>query len=189
MSDPKVQPAPDDAATAQFKRVRAASSIYGDIQDFLNDEAALLDDDLHMQWLDLLAEDLEYQVPVRETVYRRDGRGFSGSNFHFRDNKDNLATRVHRSVVVAAAYDRDPAPRIRRLITNLIIHETAKPDEYAAVSSFLLLRNRFDAGTFDMLAGKREDIIRKTSNGLKLAKRLVLLDQTNLGAAYLNVFM
>ena len=63
------------------------------------------------------------------------------------------------------------------------------PDEYAVTSYILLLRNRFDAPTYDMLSGKREDIVRRTEEGLRLARRLVLLDQSALGAPYLNVFM
>ncbi len=52
-----------------------------------------------------------------------------------------------------------------------------------------LWRNRFDNPTYDMLTGKREDIVRRTDGGLKLACRIVLLDQAALGAPYLNVFM
>ena len=41
-----------------------------------------------------------------------------------------------------------------------------------------------------MLTAKREDIIRRGSNGaLKLARRLILVDQSALGAVYINVFM
>jgi hypothetical protein len=54
----------------------------------------------------------------------------------------------------------------------------------------LLLRNRFDAPTYDILSAKREDLIRRSSDGTcKLARRLILLDQTALGAVFINVFM
>jgi hypothetical protein len=52
-----------------------------------------------------------------------------------------------------------------------------------------MLRNRFDDPQYDMLSGKREDIIRRTPEGLRLARRVVLLDQAALGASWLNVFM
>jgi 3-phenylpropionate/cinnamic acid dioxygenase small subunit len=97
--------------------------------------------------------------------------------------------RVRRTVDLANAYDRDPAPRIRRMVTNFVVHEAAQADEYTATSSILMLRNRFDDPQYDMLSGKREDIIRRTPEGLRLARRVVLLDQAALGASWLNVFM
>jgi phthalate 3,4-dioxygenase subunit beta len=179
--------APPEAATGA--RIGAADPRHGEIVDFLTDEAALLDDDLHLEWLELLTDDVEYKMPVRKTLYRKDGRGFDERNSHFDDDSLSLGLRVRRSVEISSAYDRDPAPRIRRLVTNIVVHATDDPDEYAVTSYILLLRNRFDAPTYDMLSGKREDVIRRTDEGLRLARRLVLLDQSALGAPYLNVFM
>jgi 3-phenylpropionate/cinnamic acid dioxygenase small subunit len=170
-------------------RISGHEELYGQIHDFLMDEAALLDDDLHNEWLGLLTDDVTYKMPVRKTLYRRDGRGFDERNSHFDDDRMSLGLRVRRSVEIESAYDRDPAPRIRRLVTNVVAHHTDNPDEFAVTSYITLLRNRFDNPTYDILTGKREDIIRRTDDGLRLAKRVVLLDQSALGAPYLNVFM
>jgi 3-phenylpropionate/cinnamic acid dioxygenase small subunit len=179
-----------DTATTTRTRVRASDLVYGDILDFLIDEAALLDDDRHLEWLDCLTDDIVYKMPVRKTVYRRDGDGFDERNVHWDDNRFSLGLRVRRSVEVEAAYDRDPAPRIRRMVTNLVVHETDTPGEYAATTYLLVLRNRFDAPTYDMLTAKREDVIRRDDEGTcKLARRLLRLDQTALGAVFINVFM
>lgn len=172
-----------------LKRVNASDPVYGEILDFLNDEAYLLDDDQHKEWLGLLTEDISYVMPVRTTLYRRDGKGFDGSSFHFSDNLQSMTLRVRRSVDIPSAYDRDPAPRIRRMISNVVVRETDKPGEYAVTSSIALFRNRFDNPTYDILTAKREDIIRRTDSGLKIAKRTILLDQAALGSTYLNVFM
>src|SRR6266545_5950809 len=115
-------------------RVRASQPLYGEILDFLIDEAALLDDDKHLEWLELLADDVTYKMPVRKTLYRRDGRGFDERNAHFDDDRLSLGLRVRRSVEIVSAYDRDPAPRIRRLVTNVVVHETDEPDEWAVTS-------------------------------------------------------
>jgi len=53
--------------------VKASTSSTATSSDFLIDEAALLDDDRHLEWLDCLTEDIVYKMPVRKTVYRRDG--------------------------------------------------------------------------------------------------------------------
>jgi len=179
-----------DTAMRAGTRVKASDPVYGDILDFLIDEVALLDDDRHVEWLDCLTDDIVYKMPVRKTVYRRDGDGFDGRNAHWHDNRQSLGLRVRRSVELPSAYDRDPAPRIRRMVTNLAVRETDTPGEYKATTNLVLLRNRFDAAAYDMLSAKREDIIRRDDGGTcKLASRLILVDQTALGAVFINVFM
>jgi 3-phenylpropionate/cinnamic acid dioxygenase small subunit len=181
-----------DTATetaTKTERIPASNPIYGEVLDFLIDEAALLDDDLHNEWLGIMTDDVTYRMPVRKTLYRRDGRGFDDRNSHFDDDRMSLGLRVRRSVEIPSAYDRDPAPRIRRLITNVVVHKGDNDNEYKATSYIMLLRNRFDAPTYDILTAKREDVLRRTDEGLKLAKRLILVDQSALGAPYLNVFM
>jgi 3-phenylpropionate/cinnamic acid dioxygenase small subunit len=175
--------------TTATERISASDPTYGQILDFLIDEAALLDDDLHNEWLAMMTDDISYRMPVRKTLYRRDGRGFDDLNSHFDDDRMSLALRVRRSVEIPSAYDRDPAPRIRRAITNVVVHKGDNDNEYKATSYIMLLRNRFDAPTYDILTAKREDVLRLTDNGLKLAKRLILVDQSAFGAPYLNVFM
>ncbi len=171
------------------RRVSASDPVYGEIADFLMDEAALLDDDLHAEWLERLTDDIKYKMPVRKTLYRRDGRGFDERNSHFDDDRLSLGLRVRRSVEVPSAYDRDPAPRIRRMISNVRVWETETDGEWAVTSYLALFRNRFDAPTYDVLTAKREDVVRRTDDGLKLAQRTILVDQSALGAPYLNVFM
>jgi len=179
-----------DPAVSVGARVKARDPIYGDILDFLIDEAALLDDDRHVEWLEGLADDVIYRMPVRKTVYRRDGDGFDGRNSHWHDNRQSLGLRVRRSVELPSAYDRDPAPRVRRMVSNLAVRETDTPGEYKATTNLLLLRNRFDAVASDMISAKREDIIRRSEDGTcKLASRLILVDQSVLGAVFINVFM
>jgi 3-phenylpropionate/cinnamic acid dioxygenase small subunit len=178
-----------EAPTHEFRRISAADPAYGEVVNFLTDEVGLLDDDRHTEWLGLLATDISYRMPVRNTLYRKDGKGFDEHAFHFNDNLKSLNMRVKRTVDVPSAFDRDPAPRIRRLVTNFVVHEAAQADEYAATSYILMLRNRFNDPRYDMLSGRREDVVRRTPEGLRLARRVVLLDQAALGAAWLNVFM
>jgi hypothetical protein len=72
----------------------------------------------------------------------------------------------------------------------VVVRETETPGEYAATSYLLVLRNRFDAPNYDILTAKREDLLRRAADGTcKLARRLILVDQTALGAVYINVFM
>lgn len=171
------------------RRVALNDPVYSDIVYFLHEEAAMLDEDRHREWLGVMAEDVEYRAPLRDTVYRRDGRGFDLENSHFNDDLSTLKLRVRRSVEIPSAWDRDPAPRVRRFLSNICVYQTDLADEYAVISYALVLRNRLDNPQYDMFSAKREDVIRRTREGLKLARRLVLIDQSSLGASFLNLFM
>jgi 3-phenylpropionate/cinnamic acid dioxygenase small subunit len=162
--------------------------VYGEILDFLVDEADLLDRGSDLEWLGRVTDDIAYFMPIRETYYRADGDGFVDDT-HYDDDYASLRLRVKRNVEIQSAYDRDPAARVRRLVTNLVVHQGDDPDEYLATSSILVLRNRFDQIDFDMMSAVRNDVIRRTPDGLKLARRTILLDQSLLGRPWTNVFM
>ena len=170
------------------KRISPASP-YEEVLQFLVDEASLLDDDLQIEWLEMLTDDIVYKMPVRKTVARSDGRGFDYQQAFFDDERFSLGLRVRRNVEIESATDREPSPRCRRLVTNLRLYEGEGPEEYIALSNILLLRNSSDDLTYDLLSAEREDVIRRTSTGLKLARRTILVDQTRLGAPYLSVFL
>ncbi|MDB5687938.1 MAG: ditA2 [Rhizorhabdus sp.] len=167
----------------------AIDPICGEIINFLVREAEMLDEDFHEEWLDLLAEDLVYRLPARNTLSRADGRGYDPSHNLFDDDKASMRMRVKRSVGIAAAYDRDPPPRTRRMVTNIAVHVTDTPDEFFVTSYILLLRSRFDDVTMDILSGRREDVLRRTDAGFMLARRTILPDQSQFGATFLNVFL
>jgi 3-phenylpropionate/cinnamic acid dioxygenase small subunit len=170
-------------------RVSSSEPLYGEIFDFLIDEADLLDRDLHLDWLELLTTDIHYYMPARKTLYRRDGEGFNPRGSHFDDDKGSLTLRARRNVEIASAYDRDPAPRIRRLVSNVVVREGDTADEYQVVSSILVLRNRYEEMHSDTLSARREDILRRTPEGLRVARRTILVDQAMVKATWMNVFM
>jgi 3-phenylpropionate/cinnamic acid dioxygenase small subunit len=177
-----------DTATTGSVRISAADPVYGEILDFLIDEADLLDRDLHNEWLALLAADIVYKMPNRKTLYRRDGAGFSDRASRFDDNMGTLWARVQRSVEVVSAWDRDPAPRVRRLVSNVKVHEGHTRDEYKVSSSIVALHNRFDTDS-QILSARRDDVVRRTPDGLRLAQRIIWVDQALVPSVFLNVFM
>ena len=64
------------------ERVRATER-RSSIQEFLTDEAELLDHDQHIEWLETLTDDVSYLMPLRETRYRYDGPGVLNEGFYF----------------------------------------------------------------------------------------------------------
>ena len=174
------------------QRVRSGTPLYGEISDALIDEAALLDDDRYVDWIGLLAPDIVYSWPLRSTVYRRAGAGFDARVGHINCTYDMLVLRARNegAVEIETAWHRDPAPRIRRQISNVVIRETENPEEYQVVSYIVAHRNRADLPETDIITGKREDIWRRDADGtFKLARRTIYTDHTLLKGYYLNLIL
>jgi hypothetical protein len=94
-----------------------------EIEDFLYFEADLLDQRRFKEWLDLLAEDLVYFMPVRRNVKfgqqaerenTRQGEGISW----FDEDKWTLGKRVEQ-VLTGVHYAEEPLSRVAHLVTNV----------------------------------------------------------------------
>ena len=94
-------------------------------EEFLYREAGLLDDRRFDDWLELLADDIHYWMPIRRTTQAREVdlefTGPGGMAF-FDDNKEILTLRVRR-LAIGRAWAEDPPSRTRRLITNIRVDD------------------------------------------------------------------
>ena len=61
------------------------------------------------------------------------------------------------------------------------------PSEVAVRCRFLVYRNRVETET-DVLVGKREDVLRRVNGHWKIARRMIVLDQSVLLAKNLTFF-
>lgn len=162
--------------------------LYQQVVDFLMHEAALLDDGRFQEWFDLLTEDIVYQIPVRTTRDREAGRGFSQQAWHMNETWGTLKTRVAR-LATSYAWAEDPPTRTRHFITNIRIRPGDAEDEVRVTSNVLLLRHQGDVPSAQFLSGERHDVLRRKNGRWRLARRLVLLDQTTLGTHNLAIFI
>jgi 3-phenylpropionate/cinnamic acid dioxygenase small subunit len=165
---------------------KITDQIYNEIQKFIVHEAKLNDRRQFRDWLNLMAEDLEYRVPVRVTRYKDSGSEFSETMTFVDDDFYTLEKRISR-LETEYAWAEDPPSRTRHMVCNIEVLEGEKEDEYQVNSDFLLLRYR--GSTCETLSGERRDILRRTNGSLKLAKRIVLLDQTILPVNNLSIFL
>jgi 3-phenylpropionate/cinnamic acid dioxygenase small subunit len=175
--------------TGSGSRVRFNDPLFGEVMDFVWEEAALLDSDRQVEWLELVADDVLYTMPLRKTLQRKDGPGVDDRGGAFHDDKTALEMRVRRNVVIETAYDRDPPPRIRRLVSNVLVYRTDVEDELRVSSYIVLLRNQFQETGYDLLTAERQDVLRRTPDGLRLVRRTIIPDMSTFGAAYPNVLM
>ena len=161
------------------------TSVYGDIVEFLYREAELLDAYRFEEWLSLFADDVRYVMPVRTTQFRATGEGFHDVAF-FDDNLISLRTRVRR-LQTEFAWAETPPSRTRHFITNVLAEAGAVANEFALRSNFMITRTRSDHG-HQIFTGRREDIVRRDdANGLKIARRRILIDETVITGTNLSI--
>lgn len=153
--------------------------IYFKCMDFLNNEANLLDTNRYRDWFDLLAEDIDYRIPVRTTRGQSEEREFSEDAFFMKEDHESMRARIDR---LETDYDwsENPPSRTRRFVSNIKVDEETDT-ELSVRTNLLLYRTRGDKTSYDLLTCERRDTLRESADGWELAERLALLDQTVLG--------
>ena len=160
-----------------------------EIEEFLYDEAELLDTRQFEAWLDLLTEDIRYWMPMRRNVKfddqeRENTREQQDMNW-FDEGKDTLTQRV-KQILTGVHWAEEPLSRVCHMVSNVRLQQ-ATPDEVQVKSRFLIYRNRQQDET-DFFVGKREDTLRKIDGEWKIARRKIILDQNVLLAKNLTIF-
>lgn len=155
---------------------------------WLVDEAYLLDAQRYDDWLDLLADDIRYVMPVRVTTAAGAGPGTSPGMAHFDENKYSLSRRVAR-FATEHAWTEDPPSRLRHHITNVRTFATADPGHLVVDSGVLLYRSRGDVREAALISAGREDLLRRAGTGWQLARRTILADDSVLRTQNLAIFL
>lgn len=160
-------------------------------EQFLYWEAKLLDTNQYNEWFELLAEDLDYKVPIRVTRERAAGLGYSQAGFHLWEDRASIRARVHR-LNTNYAFAEDPPSRTRRFVANVVIQDVREKPGYTEVDieNYLLLYRAYgDSHEYSVISGLREDTLRKHPTRWQIARRQVFLDQTTLGDKNIAVFL
>jgi 3-phenylpropionate/cinnamic acid dioxygenase small subunit len=183
------------AANSSIERSAAYYRLKADIEDFYFHEADLLDDRRFRDWLDILADDITYFMPIRRNVKfgqhaarenTRIGEGISW----FDEDKWTLTKRVEQ-ILTGVHYAEEPLSRICHMVSNVQIRgvrpDLEQPGEIDVTSRFLIYQNRVEYETYTFV-GRRNDMLRMTGAGWKVAKREILLEQNILLAKNLTMF-
>ena len=138
------------------------------VEDFLFEEAALLDEWHLYEWLELFTEECGYYVPPTDVP---DGHHHT-SLFLIADDRDRLESRVSqlKGRFVHAEY---PNSRTRRLISNVRIRE-ASGDTLRVTSNFIVYRMRLEVT--DAYVGRYEHTLVHQDGALKIKERRAILD-------------
>jgi 3-phenylpropionate/cinnamic acid dioxygenase small subunit len=183
------------AGNSTIERTDAYYRLKADIEDFYYREADLLDERRFREWLDLLAEDISYFMPIRRNVKfgqhaaRENTKRGEGISW-FDEDKWTLTKRVEQ-ILTGVHYAEEPLSRITHMVSNVQI-KALRPaltavEELDVTSRFLVYQNRVEYETYT-LVGRRNDTLRFTNAGWKVARREILLEQNILLAKNLTMF-
>ncbi|OMI15260.1 3-phenylpropionate dioxygenase [Bradyrhizobium brasilense] len=178
-----------------MERSAAYYRLKADVEDFYYHEADLLDDRRFRDWLELLTDDISYFMPIRRNVKfgqqaaRENTKRGEGISW-FDEDKWTLTKRVEQ-ILTGVHYAEEPLSRITHMVSNVQI-KGARPDIEAAreldvTSRFLVYQNRVEYETY-IFVGRRNDALRLTDTGWKIARREILLEQSILLAKNLTTF-
>ena len=155
---------------------------------FLVEEAAILDAADWAAWLDLLADDIRYVMPVRVTTVRDTGYDERADMAHFDEDRYALEKRVQR-LLTDHAWTEDPPSRTRHLVTNVRTFAGDAPDTIRVESSLLLFRSRGDDREAEYVCALRRDVLRDVGGRLLLARRDITVEESVLRTQNLAVFL
>ncbi len=166
-----------------------------DVEEFLYREADLLDERRFSEWLELLADDLVYFMPMRRNVKHGEHAEHENTRIGkdiswFDEDKWTLSKRVEQ-IQTGVHWAEEPLSRVTHMVSNVQVLE-AKPSvqhaqEVTVRSRFLIYQNRAQYETY-FFVGKRTDTLRRADGSWKIARRMILLDQNVLLAKNLTVF-
>ena len=144
-----------------------------DVEDFLYDEADLLDRWSYDEWLALFEEGARYEIPT--TDYQGWSPHESGSFVD--DDWDLLQARVKR-LKSRKAHAENPHSRTQRLISNVRVLPSDDGTVHVT-ASFAVYRAR--DGHFDTYVGRYDHVLVVTATGLRVRRRRSILGHEQLG--------
>ncbi|MDB5750440.1 MAG: 3-phenylpropionate dioxygenase [Ramlibacter sp.] len=166
-----------------------------EIEEFLYDEANLLDERRFTEWLDTLAEDLRYFMPMEFNVKfgehaKRELTKREEQMSWFNEGKWSLGKRAEQ-ILTGVHWAEEPLSRVCRMVSNVqlkAIEMNAGGElEVEVTSRFLIYQNRCEYEEY-FFVGDRLDRVRQTADGWKLADREIRIHQNVLLAKNLTVF-
>jgi 3-phenylpropionate/cinnamic acid dioxygenase small subunit len=176
-------------ATSPDNKLLEQLMLHHQVEQLFTLEAELLDSRQFEAWLDLLADDIRYWMPVASNQphgewdgeYTREGTDLNW----FDEGKFELEQRV-KQIATGLHWAEEPVSRTCHMFSNLQV-STDGDDMVASRCRFLVYRNRTETET-DFFVGKRHDQLRRHGDSFKIAAREIFLDQSVLLAKNLTIF-
>ena len=150
----------------------AADLTRSEIEDFLYQEAALLDEWRLAEWHALFSEDATYRVPSTDVPNAEP----DNTLFLIDDDAARLRSRVEQ-LLGKSTWSENPRSRTRRLLGNVRIRKTE--GAYAWVTAnFAVYRMR--SNQVATYIGRYEYVLERCRGGLRIQQRRAILDLESL---------
>ncbi|MEA2642050.1 MAG: hypothetical protein QOF51_3444 [Chloroflexota bacterium] len=160
-----------------------------EIEDYYYMEADLLDERRYEEWLELLAEDIRYFMPMRRNVPytepERENTVARSQMSWFDEGKFTLGQRVLQ-IRTGAHWCEEPFSRVSHMVSNVRVTDV-EGDEIKTSVHFMIYRNRLQSEE-SFLIGRRYDTLRRDGDSWKIARREIILEQNVLLAKNLTTF-
>jgi 3-phenylpropionate/cinnamic acid dioxygenase small subunit len=188
----RVEPeaAPDGEARVISMQAVERLVLKDEVEQFLYHEAALLDERRYEEWVQLMADDIHYFMPIRSNVkfgeWDRENSDADSEISWFDEGKDMLEGRV-RQLQTGVHWAEEPVSRIRHIISNIRVVRVEDPEIWVS-DNFVVWHNRL-LDEVNLFVGRRDHVLRRDPDvGFKVAKRTILLDQSTLLAKVVTFF-
>jgi p-cumate 2,3-dioxygenase beta subunit len=139
-----------------------------EVEDFLYEEAALLDEWRLEEWLQLMSEDAAYYVPSTDMPES----DHKTTLFLVADDITRLRSRV-KQLLGKSAHAEHPHSRTRRVMSNVRIRKT-EGDAIYVTANFVVYRIRMEQ--MDTYVGRYEYQLVQQDGKLKIRERRAILD-------------
>lgn len=169
------------------------------VEQFYFREARLLDNRQYQQWLGLITEDIQYQMPSRINV-AIDNRMHGNEDMisverELEDSKSmgcpireenflHLAARIDRAYKMNS-WSENPPARTRRIIGNVELDKTEE-DSLKVLSNFHLYYARPGSDNF-IYSGQRSDTLVGFEDSYKIKHREVIMDYSKIDVPTLGL--
>jgi p-cumate 2,3-dioxygenase beta subunit len=152
--------------------LEAADLTRGEVEDFLYEEAALLDEWRLVEWHALFTEEATYRVPSTDMP----DADPSDTLFLIDDDAARLKSRVEQ-LLGKSTWSENPHSRTRRLLANVRIRRTEGPSAWVT-ANFAVYRMR--TNQFATYVGRYEYVLERREDGLRIRERRAILDLESL---------
>ncbi|GAE26580.1 aromatic-ring-hydroxylating dioxygenase [Halalkalibacter wakoensis JCM 9140] len=169
-------------------KAQVSLEVKDQITNLLYQEAYYLDNRMYKEWLDLLTDDLDYKMPLRETVEGVNIDNISKDSAFYEETKASLRTRVNR-LYTKSAWVENPATRQRHFISNVVVEPGDNQDECKVRSYFLYKRSRGSTTDLEEMFGQRNDVVKKVDGEWKVCSRTIIPDQAVITTMNMSMFL
>jgi 3-phenylpropionate/cinnamic acid dioxygenase small subunit len=158
----------------------ADAMAHAEASAFLARESEYMDSRRFSEWAELVDESFRYLVPVPVTPDNPLSPPFDPECLLLDESKASMIQlwfRRYEKGMYEIAWGENPPVRLRHFVTNVRVRGTDDENVYDVRSNVLLIGVRQgDAPAF--LSAERFDLVRRTDTGLRLLRRIAILDET-----------